>query len=380
MLKLIVVVLCLGLAVVADILRIPLLKPCKMRSLENRGTMLAVLRGKYNSSHSISSEQLSNYVDDEYYGPITIGTPPQTFNVLFDTGSSNLWVPRAPCDATNKACQKHNTYNANASSTYRPNGKAFRIKYGSGNLTGYLVEDTVSVAGLAISGQTFAVATAEPDTTFADTKFDGILGMAYQHLAIDNVVPPFYNLYKQGLIDSPVFAFYLARNGTSRKGGELTLGGVDPKHFVGKLTYVPVSRQMYWEFQMEWVSVGLTKTCYNCSAIADTGTSLIAVPTHLHKNIQNSIGALPNKTGEYLVECANVDILPPISFQIAGTTFTLSSAEYIVELENKNGEIVCMSAFEDGGTNFWILGDVFIGKYYTVFDWGNNRVGFGLAA
>ncbi|XP_011210080.2 lysosomal aspartic protease [Bactrocera dorsalis] len=379
MLKLTVLVLCLALVADAALVRVPLNKPNKRRSIKNYSTNLAVLRSKYNSNFVATSEQLSNYLDDQYYGPITIGTPPQNFNVLFDTGSSNLWVPGAPCASTDEACLTHNTYDSSASSTYQANGQSFAIAYGSGSLTGYLAVDTVTFNGLSISEQTFAVATSEPGTTFLYSEFDGILGMGYQQIAVDNVVPPFYNLYTQGLIDSPVFAFYLTSNGTSTQGGELTLGGVDSNHYVGELTYVPVVSEGYWQFNMDSVIINGEYICDECSAIADTGTSLLAVPTDIYESVQNAIGAQLSSDEAYYVDCSVVSSLPTISFGIGGTTFSLSGSDYIVESDDENGDVVCMSAFQDAGTNFWILGDVFISKYYTVFDLGNNQVGFAPA-
>ncbi|XP_053957918.1 lysosomal aspartic protease-like [Anastrepha ludens] len=380
MFKLAIAILCLALVADAALVRIPLKKSGKRNSLKDIKAQGAMLRSKYNSTLFATSEQLSNAYNDAYYGPITIGTPPQNFLVLFDTGSSNLWVPGAPCADSDLACLYHNTYNASASSTYQANGEAFAIQYGSGSLSGYLAQDTVTISGMNITGQTFAVATSEPGDTFVYSDFDGILGMGYQQISVDNVEPPFYNLYTEGWIESPVFGFYLARNGSDTDGGELTLGGIDSSHYVGELTYVPVSSEGYWQFQMGWVSISDTLACVYCSAIADTGTSLIGVPTELYANIQSGIGAQLNEDGEYVVNCSQVASLPNVYFYMGGTMFNLTSSDYIIEGENYYGETVCMSVFEDSGMSLWILGDVFIGKYYTVFDWGNNQVGFAPAA
>ncbi|KAL7744723.1 hypothetical protein ACLKA6_017217 [Drosophila palustris] len=358
----------------AELHRVPILK--KENFVKTRGNIKAEvehLRAKYGlplGLRSVNEEELSNSMNMAYYGAITIGTPPQSFKVLFDSGSSNLWVPSNSCSSY--ACEVHNQYDSSASSTYEANGESFSIQYGTGSLSGFLSTDTVDVNGLTITGQTFAEATNEPGTNFNDALFDGILGMGYQTIAQDNVVPPFYNMVSQKLVDDSVFSFYLARDGTSTtQGGELIFGGSDSSLYSGELTYVPVSEQGYWQFTMAGASIDGNSLCDDCQAIADTGTSLIVAPANAYELLNEIL----NVDDEGLVDCSTVSSLPVITFNIGSGSFDLEPSAYIIQSDGS-----CQSAFQYMGTDFWILGDVFIGQYYTEFDLGNNRIGFAPVA
>lgn len=103
---------------------------------------------------------LVNYMDAQYYGPIYIGTPPQEFNVIFDTGSSNTWVPSKECRSF--ACLLHRRYDSSASSTFQANKTAFAIRYGTGSVEGFISEDSMKVGGIKIENQGFGEVTKEP--------------------------------------------------------------------------------------------------------------------------------------------------------------------------------------------------------------------------
>lgn len=57
-------------------------------------------------------------------------------------------------------------------------------------------------------------------------------------------------MVNQGLVSDPVFSFWLNRNADVDEGGELVFGGVDPSHYKGKHTYVPVTQKGYWQVRL----------------------------------------------------------------------------------------------------------------------------------
>lgn len=292
------------------------------------------------------SEVIKDYANAQYYGSISIGNPPQSFEVIFDTGSSNLWVPKVGCShCGNPLFGKKSKYDHETSSTYKPDGADFDIMYGSGSVSGYFSQDSVVLADdLQIDGQRFGEIQDAGGLGMAYSfgKFDGILGLGFSSISIDGAPTVFENAIAQHVIDQPIFSFYLGDNSP----GELTFGGYDPSKFEGdELTYVKLIAATYWEIALGDVKAGKYHAAPNTdgtpiTAIVDSGTSLITGPRREIAKLASAIGAKPNIVGEYTVDCATLDELPDVVFTIDGKDYTIPGKNTVIQAQG-----TCLFAF-----------------------------------
>ncbi|XP_038605466.1 renin [Tachyglossus aculeatus] len=330
---------------------------------------------------------LTNYLDAQYFGEIGIGSPAQTFKVIFDTGSANLWVPSVNCQPIHSACETHNLYDASQSQTYMENGTQITISYVSGTVKGFLSQDLVTIGGIPVI-QMFAEITSLPTSSFMYAKFDGVLGMGYPTQAIGGITPVFDHILTQHVLKEDVFSVYYSRNSKNDHlvpGGEIILGGSDPSYYQGDFYYLDVSKKGFWQVNMKGVSIDRTlQFCQEgCAAMVDTGATLITGPVKDVKHMMDILGAQTIGGNMYAVDCKELAQLPDISFHLGGRVFPLSSSDYVLQDSDFN-DVLCPLAFKGVDVHpplgpLWVLGASFIRRYYIEFDRQNNRIGFAMA-
>ncbi|XP_069421097.2 pregnancy-associated glycoprotein 1-like [Ovis canadensis] len=323
---------------------------------------------------NLTIHPLRNIKDVVYMGSITIGTPPQEFQVIFDTGSSDLWVPSDICAIP--PCSRHGRFRHLQSSTFRITNKTFSVTYESGSMKGVVAHDTVRIGDLVSTDQPFGLSMAEYG--FEDVTFDGILGLNYPNVSFSGAIPIFDKLKNEGAISELVFAFYLSTD--EQEDSVVMFGGVDHRYYEGELNWVPLIQAGDWSVHMDSISMRrkVIACSGGCEAVVDTGVSMIKGPGILVDNIQELIGARPWGSKHY-VSCSAVNTLPSIIFTINGVNYQVPARAYIL----KDSRGYCYTIFEkitvSPSTETWILGNIFLRLYFSVFDRANDRIGLARA-
>lgn len=380
------------------------------------------LKAKYTSSGAAAAKKkkrasgtntiINQGSDSSFFGTVTIGTPPVPYNVILDTGSSDLWVAGSGCTtcgntptldlstSSNSRRQFGSGSSSNPPSSSLTNLKApFSITYGSGAASGTLVQDVVSMAGFSVVDQVFAVCDDVSDGLLND-PVSGLMGLAWNTIASSGAKPFWQTLAeKSGVWDEPLMAFQLTRfnNDSSAKseehGGSFTLGFTNSSLFTGDIEYhdIPSGAETYWiqplttlTTNSQSISLPSSSSPESFAAI-DTGTTLIGGPPdiiqQIYANVPNSQPLRGNSQGYYAFPCTQ-DVQSAMGYGDGGKAWDISPDDF--RAFEISGTGMCVGAFfeldlgggGDGGVPNWIVGDSFLKNVYSVYRSDPPSVGF----
>ncbi|EER03390.1 conserved hypothetical protein [Perkinsus marinus ATCC 50983] len=380
-------------------------------------------------------EPLIDVANTQYFGPIQIGTPPQTATVIFDTGSADMWVPNSRFHPSNST-----TFVPSASNSFR------RLTYGVGSVQGRMGSDRVCFGAvkndpssdmvsppprnlpLCIPHQNLVVSETSKD--LEGGLYDGVMGLGFSALsttgttALENII---------SRLAEPVLAFSLIEDpiAAATMGSSITFGGLDGAMYrPDTLTWTPLVGHVYWA--METVLEVLEEKTHEKDGLAGDGGG--AVSEDGKNDANDDIGAFPRQLfiqrqavvldsgtsyllvprpdfvkflsallpSDKLAECSalkpsnllicpcqlqryarkiNVRVVciidshcPRTQVLVANRQFPIFPADYFTGPALSGGQ--CVLEVQMGhDTSPWVFGDTFMKKFYTVFDVGHSRIG-----
>ncbi|KAK8037791.1 Endothiapepsin [Apiospora marii] len=308
--------------------------------------------------------------DIQYLTPVQIGTPPQTLNLDFDSGSSDLWVfsSETPSRQVNGQAQ----YDPSKSSTSEPvDGQTWSISYGDGSASsGIVVKDKVEVGGVSFSAQSVEVAQKVSSSFSADENNDGLLGLAFSKI---NTVKPnkqttwFDNIMND--LDMPVWTSDLKNDAP----GTYNFGYIDEEAYTGEISYVPVdSSQGFWSFEASGYAIGNKSVPLKFQGIADTGTSLAMLPQEINTAYYSQVqgASMSYSLGGYVFPCDAK--IPDFTYKVGDVSIVIP-ASFINYAEADEEGKKCFGGIQpDTDIGFSIFGDVALKAAFVVFDAGTQ--------
>ncbi|KAK4509655.1 uncharacterized protein ATC70_006957 [Mucor velutinosus] len=407
------------------LLRVPISK----KKIIHGGPPIASLRRRAQYNEKLYIGDGSIYMVD-----VAIGTPPQNFELVLDTGSADLWVPGASCPSTMCPLAK---FNESQSSTFKDMGQVFNITYGIGSASGGFGMDTVNIGGAIIEQQQFGLASktqniltnmqtlsgesytptissADNVTSYStDRRMDGIFGLGYPLITSPTTSynPFFFNLKAQKKIDQNIFSVFLNKSESMDTLGEIVFGGIDKTKYQGPLTYLPLAkttrisaggRSDYGYWQVFGQGVGATvngKTTLDApfkettQFVFDTGTTLTYLPMNVIEPlfaaaIGNTNLAYDSANNYFQVRCSMAQQNVTLQFMMspsANVTDTpvvlnvaIADVIYPMDSDYMSSASVCMIGIVPT-TGQIFFGESVLRSLYQVYDVDQNRIGIASA-
>lgn len=331
-------------------------------------------------SSTISSSEFPPQVN--VFGVIRIGTPPQEFEVAFDTGSGNLLMVSSCCRSV--GCLAHKPFVAEESSTARPvdltganaeDGEV-SVAISNGLAEGKLTYDRVCLgpdsAGNVCTDTGFVEMTRMDQEPFNRFPYDGIMGIGLPAASLEQRFNFVGNMAESGLVKRNRFAVWLAYSYDPEE-SEITFGGFNESKLASEIVWLPVSRldTGMWQTTLQDVTINSVKQGIcgtdGCQAVFDTGTAAIAGPTAL---IQGMINTLNVQT-----DCSNYDQLPTMGFNLGLYNLKIEKEDYVKQIGDRCYHQLLGIDSQATDSPLFMLGSPFMTRYFTIFDRETLQIG-----
>ncbi|GAW19695.1 hypothetical protein ANO14919_091840 [Xylariales sp. No.14919] len=337
---------------------------------------LAKTVAKYNAAKkakrdSGSAKTTPEQYDIQYLTPVEIGTPAQTLNLDFDSGSSDLWV--FSTDTPSSSVNGQTQYDpSSSSSSEEVSGASWSISYGDGSSSsGSVYHDVVNVGGVSFDSQAVESASKVSDQFAQDSNNDGLLGLAFSTL--NTVTPTSEKTFFDNIIDNLDVAAWTA-DLKYHEAGTYDFGVIDDSKYTGDISYVDVDdSQGFWGFTADIDGTSV-------EGIADTGTTLALFPDEVVSAYYKQVDGAEedSQQGGYVFPC-DAD-LPDLTFSPGDAKITIPG-EYINYAPADESGSTCFGGIQssaDVGIN--IYGDIALKAAFVVFDQTTSSPRLGWAS
>ncbi|KAG5934213.1 hypothetical protein E4U60_004026 [Claviceps pazoutovae] len=310
--------------------------------------------------------------DEKYLTPVQIGTPPQTLNLLFDTGSSDLWV--FSNDTVADEVRSQTLYQpGNSSTATQLSGLTWQIKYADGaSSSGNVYQDVVAVGDLKVQKQAVQTAQKVSGDFTDDTMTSGLMGLAFS--SINNVQPTQQKTFMDNAehsLNTPLFTADLKH----QTDGKYNFGFIDAAAHNGPINYSPIDNSGgFWNWTSTGYAIGANAFVKTpIQNIADSGTSLMLLPEEIVRVYYKAVpGAYYDKVeAGFVFECATK--LPDFSFGVGTAKITIPGA--FINYSRSSGT-KCFGSIQTTESGIVIFGDIAFKAALVVFDVGKTRIGW----
>eukprot|EP00435_Cladocopium_sp_Y103_P035677 s545_g9.t1 len=301
----------------------------------------------------------------EYFGHLSLPDE-AALAVSFDTGSGNVVLPCAPRKGPRLRYEACNVSES-------PPESPLTLTFGTGEVNGSYADAPICVGSLCTKLRWVAgwQLSEEP---FGQAPFEGVLGLALPALAEGSNFSFFDELVKSRRLEQNVFAIYFPQE--PWEDAELLLGGIDEQRMETKLTWVPVSRPGFWQVAVRDLTLdgedmnvcGSQGSYRSCSIALDSGTSgALAAPSWLARRL-----------AQQLTDCGGEGKRLGFRLEESDLLLELEAADYLPDGCEGALQLMAVDVPAPHGP-VMLLGDLFLRKYYTVYDRQRLQIGFTLA-